>query len=376
MNLSRQALLGAGMIVGGSVMLYAMVSQVSNNPAPANQPAAVAKAETKTATQPPLTTDVETEKRLLAQKQKEREARVAVQQKRAQEILAEQEAAAAQALEKSRAENQQYLEDSSSMGGESDSPEAAQAKTKTEDNAAETTKDAEAVAKKAQAEKDKAEKEKAAKAQAEKESAEKEQAAAKKKEADAKKETSSASSTAGTHTIQSGDVLGSIARQYGVSVAALAAANNMSSTDPIKVGKTLKIPAKGEVEKLEKSAENAKKKRELEQKSAEEKKKAAKSEDAKEAAQKKLESARQTVKETDAKGSFGVQVALATSQNSADEVAKRFKAAGYKVKTSRTSRGVRVVVGPERGKVAALALKDKINSDPEVKTTSAWVLYW
>lgn len=370
MNLSRQALLGAGMMVGGSVMLYAMVSQVSNNPAPASQPATVAKAETKTATQPPLTTDVETEKRLLAQKQKEREARVAVQQKRAQEILAEQEAAAAQALEKSRAENQQYLEDSSSVGGESDSPEAAAQDTKTKKT--EATADA-ALAKPIvpEASQIKAEKEKAAK-----EKAEKEQAATKKKEADAKKESSSASSTAGTHTIQSGDVLGSIARQYGVSVAALAAANNMSSTDPIKVGKTLKIPAKGEVEKLEKSAEDAKKKRELEQKSAEEKKKAAKSEDAKETAQKKLESARQKVKEMDAKGSFGVQVALATSQNSADEVAKRFKAAGYKVKTSRTSRGVRVVVGPERGKVAALALKDKINSDPEVKTTSAWVLYW
>lgn len=375
MNLSRQALLGAGMMVGGSVMLYAMVSQVSNNPAPTSQPAAVAKAETKTATQPPLTTDVETEKRLLAQKQKEREARVAVQQKRAQEILAEQEAAAAQALEKSRAENQQYLEDSSSVGGESDSPEAAAQDTKTKKT--EATADA-ALAKPIvpEASQIKAEKEKAAKEKAEKEKAEKAQAAAKKKEADAKKESSSASSTAGTHTIQSGDVLGSIARQYGVSVAALAAANNMSSTDPIKVGKTLKIPAKGEVEKLEKSAEDAKKKRELEQKSAEEKKKAAKSEDAKETAQKKLESARQKVKEMDAKGSFGVQVALATSQNSADEVAKRFKAAGYKVKTSRTSRGVRVVVGPERGKVAALALKDKINSDPEVKTTSAWVLYW
>ncbi|GAA0318186.1 SPOR and LysM peptidoglycan-binding domain-containing protein [Psychrobacter aestuarii] len=370
MNLSRQALLGMGMIVGGSVMLYAMVNQVNNNPAPAAKPAAVAQTEKAPAAKPPLTTDVETEKRLLAQKQKEREARVAEQQKRAQEILAEQEEAAAQALAKSRAENQQYLEDNSSVGGDSDSPEAAQTKTdsKTEDNAAESTKEAEAVAKKAQAEKDKAEKEKAAKAEKEK--------AAKKKEADSKKDTSSASSTAGTHTIQSGDVLGSIARQYGVSVAALAAANNMSPSDPIKLGKTLKIPAKGDVEKLEKSAADAKKKRELEQKSAEEKKKTAKSEDAKQDAQKKLESARQKVKETDAKGSFGVQVALATSQNSADEVAKRFKAAGYKVKTSRTSRGVRVVVGPERGKVAALALKDKINSDPEVKTTSAWVLYW
>ena len=171
-------------------------------------------------------------------------------------------------------------------------------------------------------------------------------------------------------------MLGSIARQYGVSVAALAAANDMTPSDPIKVGKTLKIPAKSDVEKLEKSAQEAKKKRELEQKSAEAKKKAAKSEEAKQSAQQKLESARQKAKETDAKGSFGVQVALATSQNAADDVAKKLKAAGYSVKTSRTSRGVRVVVGPERGKVAALALKDKLNSDPAVKTTSAWVLYW
>ena len=91
---------------------------------------------------------------------------------------------------------------------------------------------------------------------------------------------------------------------------------------------------------------------------------------------KKLSAARKEVKETDAKGSFGVQVALATNQAAADELAKKFKSAGYQVKTSKTSRGVRVVVGPERGKLAALALKDKVNSDPDVNTTSAWVLYW
>lgn len=55
---------------------------------------------------------------------------------------------------------------------------------------------------------------------------------------------------------------------------------------------------------------------------------------------------------------------------------KELKAAGYKVKTSQTSRGVRVVVGPENGKVAALALKDKVNSDPKLKASNAWVLYW
>ena len=103
---------------------------------------------------------------------------------------------------------------------------------------------------------------------------------------------------------------------------------------------------------------------------------AEKAAEAKREAQQKLREARQEVKETDAKGSFGVQVALADNQAKADQLAKKFKEAGYQVKTSPTSRGVRVIVGPERGKVAALALKDKINSDSNVNTTGAWVLYW
>ncbi|MFP3366427.1 SPOR domain-containing protein, partial [Pseudoalteromonas sp. SIMBA_148] len=70
-----------------------------------------------------------------------------------------------------------------------------------------------------------------------------------------------------------------------------------------------------------------------------------KSADAKREAQQKLSEARKEVKETDAKGSFGVQVALANDQAKADELAKKFRAAGYQVKTTATSRGVRVVVG-------------------------------
>ena len=118
----------------------------------------------------------------------------------------------------------------------------------------------------------------------------------------------------------------------------------------------------------EAAAAEEKRKKEAEQ--------AKKSAEAKREAQQKLREARQEVKQTDAKGDFGVQVALAGNQASADEVAKKFKSAGYQVKTSATSRGVRVIVGPERGKVAALALKDKINTDPKVNTTGAWVLYW
>ena len=86
--------------------------------------------------------------------------------------------------------------------------------------------------------------------------------------------------------------------------------------------------------------------------------------------------ARQEAARGEAKGSFGVQVALADNQAKADEVAKKLRSAGYKVSTSPTSRGVRVIVGPETGKPAALALKDKINGDSRTGIKNAWVLYW
>jgi len=107
MNFSRQALLGIGMIIGGSVMLYAMVQQIgdSNKTKPAS--AMIEKQSPAQESPQPLTTDIETEKRILAQKQKERAARVAEQERRAQQFLSEQEAAEAQALAKARAESKQ-----------------------------------------------------------------------------------------------------------------------------------------------------------------------------------------------------------------------------------------------------------------------------
>lgn len=46
------------------------------------------------------------------------------------------------------------------------------------------------------------------------------------------------------HTVQSGDTLGHLARQYGVSVDDIAKANGMGKDDNLPAGKTLKIPAK------------------------------------------------------------------------------------------------------------------------------------
>ncbi|MGM8898852.1 MULTISPECIES: LysM peptidoglycan-binding domain-containing protein [unclassified Psychrobacter] len=394
MNFSRQALLGIGMIIGGSVMLYAMVQQIGTNDKPATPAAIVEKSSTEQTTVEPLTTDIETEKRILAQKQKERAARVAEQEKRAQQFLAEQESAEAKALAKSRAENQQYVanampaedEDTKVENSSTVTTPTVQARTDATTNTTNEEKQKAQAAEKEEAKKAAqqaeakklADNEKRAEAKEQAEAqAKKEAEAEAKKKADAKKKaeaqaaakqqkqaeeqaTKTAAPTASTdYTVKRGDGLIKLARQYNVPVEALAQANDISSSTSLQVGQELTIPSRKQVERLEREAAAAKK-----------------SADAKREAQQKLREARKEVRETDAKGSFGVQVALASNQSSADEVAKKFKAAGYQVKTSVTSRGVRVIVGPERGKVAALALKDKINTDSQVDTSGAWVLYW
>ena len=93
MNFSRQALLGIGMILGGSIMLYAMVQQIGASDEQVSAPVVVEQAEVVPDTSRPLTTDIDTETRLLAQKQQERIARVKDQEQRAEQFLTEQESA-------------------------------------------------------------------------------------------------------------------------------------------------------------------------------------------------------------------------------------------------------------------------------------------
>ncbi|WP_201592936.1 SPOR and LysM peptidoglycan-binding domain-containing protein [Psychrobacter sp. Pi2-51] len=399
MNFSRQALLGIGMIIGGSVMLYAMVQQIGDGNTSEPATAMVDKPSAEQEAPQPLTTDIDTEKRILAQKQKERAARVAEQEKRAQQFLTEQETAEAQALAKSRAENQQYIANSAPAAADDDSSEAAQNVVQPSSAQPSTNDQATAAA----INTSDSDKQKAAQAQqqeAKKQAALKEQAAAKKeaeakRQAEAKKQADAQTmaekkkqaveqaaeaakneppKSPSDYQVKRGDGLIKLARQYNMPVEVLAQANNLSPSTSLQLGQSITIPSRKQVDRLAREAAAAEQARE--EKRKKEDALAKKSTDAKRDAQQKLSEARKEVKETDAKGSFGVQVALANDQAKADELAKKFKSAGYQVKTSATSRGVRVVVGPERGKVAALALKDKINSDPKVNTTSAWVLYW
>ena len=407
MNFSRQALLGIGMIIGGSVMLYAMVQQIGDSNKSQPVSAMVDKPSAEPTSAQPLTTDIETEKRILAQKQKERAARVAEQERRAKQFLTEQEAAEAQALAKARAESEQYLASSkaSAEGNIKESVKDSTKDDKTDSVNNSTNKDATKntlatpISTPAKVETDSAEAKKKALAEqqeAKRQAAIKEQAAAKKladnkKEADAKKQAEALVAaqkkreadeaakkeppkSPSDYEVKRGDGLIKLARQYNMPVEVLAQANNISPSTALQLGQSITIPSRKQVQRLAREAANAEQAREANRQKEEAL--AKKSADAKRDAQQKLQEARKEVKETDAKGSFGVQVALANDQAKADEMAKKFQAAGYQVRTSPTSRGVRVIVGPERGKVAALALKDKINSDPKVNTTSAWVLYW
>lgn len=392
MNFSRQALLGIGMILGGSVMLYAMVQQIgeSNQPQPAT--ALIEKPSVKEEAPQPLTTDIETEKRILAQKQKERAARVAEQEQRAKEFLTEQEVAEAEALAKARAESQQYVQNIAATSEQTDDSADAtntqsNATSKEVQDADKLIKAADDAVKEAQAKKQQEAQEQAAAkklAESKKEAEAKRQAEAKKQAevqaaAEKKREAAEAAKneppkSPSDYQVKKGDGLIKLARQYNMPVEVLAQANNISPSTSLQLGQEITIPSRSQVQRLEREAVAAEQARE--KKREQEEALAKKSADAKRDAQQKLSEARKEVKETDAKGSFGVQVALADNQAKADQLAKKFQSAGYQVKTSPTSRGVRVVVGPERGKVAALALKDKINSDPNVNTTSAWVLYW
>ena len=408
MNFSRQALLGIGMILGGSVMLYAMVQQIGDSNEPEEPTSAMVDTpSTEQAAAQPLTTDIETEKRILAQKQKERAARVAAQEKRAQQFLTEQEAAEAEALAKARAESQQYVANSAPASDETDSPEAAKdiakgltVKPRTDNvSAVDTKTSSDAEQQKAAQKQQEAKRQATIKAEAaaktladSKKSAEANEQAKVKKQAEAKKQAESEAKakalaeqkkkaateaakkeppkSPSDYEVKRGDGLIKLARQYNVPVAVLAQANDISPSASLRLGQNITIPSRAQVQRLEREAAAAEQARQKEAALAK------KTAEAKREAQQKLSEARKEVKETDAKGSFGVQVALANDQNRADDLVKKFQAAGYQVKTSRTSRGVRVVVGPERGKIAALALKDKINSDPKVNTTGAWVLYW
>ncbi|MFW2076028.1 SPOR domain-containing protein, partial [Acinetobacter gerneri] len=101
-----------------------------------------------------------------------------------------------------------------------------------------------------------------------------------------------------------------------------------------------------------------KRKAEAEKKAADEKKHKAE-EDAKKKAE--ADKARDLLENGDK--NWMVQVALAANQANADAVVSKLRAKGYKVTTSPTSKGIRIMVGPSKCRETADAARKKIVSD-------------
>ena len=447
MKFSKQALLGTTVLLGGSVLLYATMHQVLNAPAKpaANSQQVIAKPTTdkqSAISNEPLTADIATEKNLLAQKQKEREQRVAAQEQQAQQYMTEQQRIEAKALARSRAENQLYANKNAAntnsvVASSVTAITQPVVKPRPVDTVAAPPQTQAAVPNSAQ---NTAQTQSAAKTQ------NTAQIVATPKPtvtapvvAQPQPVAKTTPNNTGAYQVKAGEGLIGLSRRYNVPVDVLASVNNLNTTSSLRVGQTITIPTAAQVNRITQQAqareqqrqnEIARKKQEAEQKKqqallqqqqevARKKQEAAQKAQQKqqeiarkkqeaqlreqlkeqkrqqEIAQKKLEAqqqaqkkqafqaaqdnlrqARQTVKQTDVKGTFGVQVALATDQKKASEITQKLQAAGYKVKTTQTSKGVRIVVGPEKGKVAALALKDKLNNDSRVDVNSGWVLYW
>lgn len=71
--------------------------------------------------------------------------------------------------------------------------------------------------------------------------------------------------------------------------------------------------------------------------------------------------------------SYSVQVAISPNKAKVDEMVEKYRAAGYQVSVSQTSRGMRVLVGSADSYDAANELKQKLAKDSRVDAKGAWV---
>ena len=372
--ISKQLLLGLSLILGGGVILYA-VNQGQNNTVKDVQAIKTAPQTIDTAanhddgvarpTVEPLTVDMATEDKLLSAKQQAREARTLAQERQAMALIEAQEKAQQLALDKASAEQKALATPADALTVEIRPEAIAVAQAQAEQERLEKlAKEKELKAKQEQQKRKKDEKAKADKLKTQKEQEEKKfQQEEKTKTEKQKKEPAKKAydetpqkTNNGQHKVVRGDGLIKLSRQYGVPVSALAQANNMGRDDPLPLGKTIKIPSKTQVARLERDAKERKA-----QKIATER------------AEKRLKEARQRGSDGNGNARYGVQVSLANNQTKADELAKKYRDAGYTVSTSQTSRGVRVLVGSEKNQDAAAALRDKIKNDSRVDGSGAWV---
>lgn len=329
--MNKQVLLGVSLMVFGS----AMIAVLATAPKDTTASTTTAKAEPDSSEKnydvarpvvEPLTADIETEARLLEEKRKQREARVAQLEEQTKALLTAQEQARQTALQKQA--------DELTQPAVQVRPESVELAKQQERAKLEQAKKAELKAKEKQKTELKAKEDAQKLAEKQKQD---ELAAAKK---------------SGKHIVKVGDNLIRLSKEYNIPVSVLAQANNMGRDDALHKGRTIIIPSAKDIKRLQAEAV---------------------AQERKQAADARLKEARQNANKSANKGSYAVQVALAANQQNADALVAKFKAQGYTVKTASDRRGVRVIVGPEKSREAADALRNKINNDKSVATGGAWV---
>lgn len=337
--MKKTLVMGLGLMVGGAVLVLALAQQPSPSAVVAHQ--APNKAVT-TDEVLPLNADIATERKILQIKTQEREQAVKRSDEQIRLLVEAQNSAKALAIQKANADQPvtdlvvQARPDAIALTNDRPSTVSSQVATQLTpvDNQPNTQKQQNTQRKNEQ---EVLERQKQ-KEQRDKEQKEKEQKSPK------------------SHTVQAGDTLIRLSRRYDVPVSVLAEANGMGREDALPRGKTLKIPTQKEAERLKQTAAQRER-----------------SEQQQKAADERLKAARQAAKRKGVNEHYAVQVALSSSQESAERLVKQYQQAGYKAHTKQDARGIRVVI-PERSREAALALKDKINHDPNVDSRGAWVL--
>lgn len=360
--ISKQIVLGITLVIGSGVAFFALAKNDTQTTKSVQTPQQI-PSDTKVAklVVQPLTADVATEEKLLAEKQRVREAHTLQMQKQAAALLEEQNNARKQALEKASAEaNGRMTNDTQTVSADSaaKSELIAAPTVQTRPEAIEAARKAEEAKKAAEMLKNSEQETKDEKAK----TADKptENKAENKKEN--KNTQTKAPVKAGTHDVQRGETWQGIANRYGISVAALVEANGVTRNDILRAERRIKIPSASQIARLErdnKARESA---------SKDGNKKSDNQPQSK--TDKKTESKSQSSQTSER---YMVQVAISPDKDRVDEVVKKYRDAGYKVTTSNTSRGLRILVGNEKTEEEAKALRTKIAADSRVPSSGAFV---
>ncbi|ENU11146.1 SPOR domain-containing protein [Acinetobacter calcoaceticus] len=355
---NKQRWMGGVVLLGGGVLLAALllkgneeIKQVEVQPPASTSPKTQTKLKQATEGQmvqlQPLAVDVETEKRLLEEQRRSREKAVAEQEARAAEFLAMQQQAEADAARKAAAEYAAINARRTAAQESSDNipPElVGEAKAKNQQtNVANKTTDT-------------------LKIEADKKAAEaKRQAEAAKKAAEAKRQAEVDKKVSDAKRQAEADKKAADAKRQAEADKKAAEAKRQAEADK----KAAEAKRQAEADK---KATEAKRQAEADKKASDAKRKAE--------ADKKAdaEKARELLENGDKK--WMVQVALAANQANADSVVSKLRAKGYKVTTSQTSKGIRIMVGPAKDRDTADAARKKITSDSSLNMKSAWVIDW